>query len=282
MKAIFTELYGLGKAIFTTPNMFPNYLFHIIGQEWHLLARGKFKAALNYTWVMAFSREEGVGITVPLYKKNHNLVPYPARLELEVTTKCRLKCPKCEHTYWQQPDKSLSFEQFKTIIDQFPGLKEVSLTGIGHGLEHDGYFDMLRYLKKKSIFVQFFDPLLLADEAHKDGAKSDAQIAEVVDVSGPTAHRIRRRFSQEGLQAALGEKSRPGRAKKFTAKQRAEITALACSDPPEGHARWSLRLLADKLVELEIVESIHHDTVREVLKKTNFSHTSSASGALAS
>lgn len=115
--------------------------------------------------------------------------------------------------------------------------------------------------------------LLLADEAHKDGAKSDEQIAELVDVSGPTIHRIRRRFAQEGLQAALGERPRPGRAKKFTAKQRAEITALACSDPPEGHARWSLRLLADKLVELEIVESIHHDTVREVLKKTTSSHT---------
>jgi transposase len=115
--------------------------------------------------------------------------------------------------------------------------------------------------------------LLLADEAHKDGAKSDGQIAELVDVSGPTVHRIRRRFAQEGLQAALGEKPRPGRAPKFTTKQRAEITALACSDPPEGYARWSLRLLADKLVELEIVESIHHDTVREVLKKTNFSRT---------
>jgi transposase len=115
--------------------------------------------------------------------------------------------------------------------------------------------------------------LLLADEAHEDGAKSDGQIAELVDVSGPTVHRIRRRFAQEGLQAALGEKPRPGRVKKFTARQRAEITALACSDPPEGHARWSLRLLANKLVELEIVESIHHDTVREVLKKTTSSHT---------
>jgi transposase len=123
--------------------------------------------------------------------------------------------------------------------------------------------------------------LLLADEAHRDGAKSDGQIAELVDVSGPTVHRIRRRFAQEGLEAALAERPRPGRVNKFTAKQRAEITALACSDPPEGHARWSLRLLADKLVELEIVESIHHDIVREVLKETNYSHTGSDTGVSA-
>lgn len=115
--------------------------------------------------------------------------------------------------------------------------------------------------------------LLLADEAHKDGHRSDEQIAELVDISTATIERLRKRFDQEGLEAALGEKPRPGRPKKFTGKHRAEITALACSDPPEGHARWSLRLLANKLVELEIVESIHHDTVREVLKKTNSSHT---------
>lgn len=123
--------------------------------------------------------------------------------------------------------------------------------------------------------------LLLADEAHKDGTKSDERVAELVNTSTPTVERVRRRFAQEGLQAALGERPRSGRAKKFTAKQRAEITALACSEPPEGHAHWSLRLLANKLVELESVESIHHDTVREILKKTSSSHTSSANGVSA-
>ena len=115
--------------------------------------------------------------------------------------------------------------------------------------------------------------LLLADEAHKDGYKTDEQIAELVDVSTATVWRIRQRFAEEGLEFALNEKPRPGRPVVFDGKQGAEITALACSDPPEGRARWSLRLLADKLVELEIVESIHHDTVREVLKKTNSSPT---------
>lgn len=121
--------------------------------------------------------------------------------------------------------------------------------------------------------------LLLADEAHKDGGKSDPQIAKLVDVSPATIARVRKRFHQEGLESALSEKPRPGRPEKFTGRQRAEITALACSDPPEGYDRWSLRLLANKLVELEMVESIHHDTVREVLKKTRSSPILGTSGA---
>lgn len=124
--------------------------------------------------------------------------------------------------------------------------------------------------------------LLLADEAHKEGCKSDKEIAERVDISVPTIGRIRRRFVEEGLESALNEKPRPGRPETFTGEQRAQITALACSEPPEGYARWSLRLLADKLVELEVVESISHVGVQDVLKKTNSNLTSNASGASAS
>ena len=111
--------------------------------------------------------------------------------------------------------------------------------------------------------------LLLADEAHKGGRKRDEQIAELADVSTGTVGRVRRQFAEEGLEATLAEKPRSGRPRKFNGEQRGKITALACSDPPAGYARWSLRLLADKLVELGIVESIHYDTVRKVLKKTN-------------
>ena len=124
--------------------------------------------------------------------------------------------------------------------------------------------------------------LLLADEAHQEGCKSDKVIAERVDISVPTIQRIRQRFVEEGLESAISEKPRPGRSRTFTGQQRAQITALACSEPPEGHARWSLRLLANKLVELEMVDSISHVTVQEVLKKTNSSPTSDASGASAS
>ena len=113
--------------------------------------------------------------------------------------------------------------------------------------------------------------LLLANEAHREGCKTDAEIAERVGISIPTIQRIRQRFVEEGLEAAINEKPRPGKPETFSGQQRAEITALACSAPPIGYTRWSLRLLARKLVELEMVESISHVTVREVLKKTNSS-----------
>lgn len=123
--------------------------------------------------------------------------------------------------------------------------------------------------------------LLLADESHPDGGKTDAVIAEYVDVSSPTVARIRRRFVEEGLDRALYDKPRSGAPKQFTGKQRAEITALACSEPPDGYECWSLRLLADQLVELGIVDSISHDTVGRVLKKTISSRISNDNGVLA-
>ena len=115
--------------------------------------------------------------------------------------------------------------------------------------------------------------LLLLDEKRAGGAKSGSQIAEEVDLSLATVQRIRRQFVQEGLAAALNEKPRSGAPRKFKERDRAKITALACSKPPTGHARWTLRLLAEKMVELELVESISYDTVDKVLKKTNLSLT---------
>lgn len=115
--------------------------------------------------------------------------------------------------------------------------------------------------------------LLLSDENRTGGAKSGSRIAEEVEVSLATVQRIRRQFVQEGLQAALSEKARSGAPRKFNERDRSKITALACTEPPKGHARWTLRLLAEKLVELELVESISHDTVDKVLKKTNLSLT---------
>ena len=110
--------------------------------------------------------------------------------------------------------------------------------------------------------------LLLADEGQPEGGQTDDQIAVQVDISVPTVQRIRQQFVQEGLAAALNEKPRPGAPKKFNGQDRAQVTALACSQPPEGRAKWSFRLLADKLVELELVDSISYKTVRQILKKT--------------
>ena len=109
--------------------------------------------------------------------------------------------------------------------------------------------------------------LLLTDEAHPEGGKSDQQVGQQVGISVGTVHRVRKRFVEEGLTAAVSEKPRSGKPRTFSGVQRAQITALACSEPPEGRARWSLRLLADKAVELRIQERTSHDRVREILKK---------------
>lgn len=121
--------------------------------------------------------------------------------------------------------------------------------------------------------------LLLADENSEHGSKKDEEITELADTSLSTVSRVRRRFMEEGFEAAVEEKPRPGRPRTFSGKERAAVIALACSEPPQGRARWSLRLLADKLVELGMVESISHRTVRDILKKTNLSLTSNDSGA---
>lgn len=115
--------------------------------------------------------------------------------------------------------------------------------------------------------------LLLADENRKKGVKSDDQISDILDVSLATIHRIRRQFATYGLHAALEEKPRSGRPNIFSIRDAAQITALACTDPPEGYARWSMRLIADKAVQLEYVSTISYQTVHNILKKTNFLRT---------
>lgn len=124
--------------------------------------------------------------------------------------------------------------------------------------------------------------LLLADENSEAGCKKDDEIVRLVNTSLTTVVRIRRRFVQEGLESALNEKPRPGKPKTFSGKDRATILALACSDPPGGRARWTLRLLADKMVELGFVDNISHKTIRAVLKKTNFNLISKDNGVLES
>jgi putative transposase len=104
--------------------------------------------------------------------------------------------------------------------------------------------------------------LLLADEGH-----SDEVIVEALKVSRPTVNRIRKRYCEGGLDFALYEKPRSGAPPKLDGRVEAELTLLACSEPPEGRSKWTLRLLADKLVELEAVDSISHMSVHRILKK---------------
>lgn len=112
-----------------------------------------------------------------------------------------------------------------------------------------------------------------------DQGLTDAAIAAAVEVSRPTVERVRKRCVEEGLDAALDPRrpARP-RPRKLDGRQEAHLVALACSAPPDGQARWTLRLLADQMVELAYVDSLSHETVRRTLKKTNSSRGGSASG----
>lgn len=104
-------------------------------------------------------------------------------------------------------------------------------------------------------------------------------VAQTLQVSAATVFNIKRRYFEAGLDAALFDKQRPGRPPTLDGKMRAQITALACSRAPAGHASWTLRLLADRAVELGFVKSISHTGVRKILKKTASSRTSTSSGA---
>jgi transposase len=104
--------------------------------------------------------------------------------------------------------------------------------------------------------------LLLADQG-----LLDKEIARAMNAAVTTVERTRKRFVEEGLEAALSERSRPGARRKLDGHQEAYLVALACSDPPEGKKRWSMQLLADRLVEVRMVEEISDETVRRTLKK---------------
>jgi transposase len=110
-----------------------------------------------------------------------------------------------------------------------------------------------------------------------DDGWSDEEIAAALDVGTATVGRTRQRFVEENL-GALNEHSRPGAQRKLTGVQEAHVIAMACTPAPEGRARWTLRLLADKVVELGFTDSIAHETVRQVLKKMPSNRGSTSNG----
>ena len=112
--------------------------------------------------------------------------------------------------------------------------------------------------------------LLKADQGPLGPSWTDDRIFEALDSNASMVTRVRRQLVEEGLEAVLARKKRatPPIAPIFDGEAQARLIALACSEPPAGHARWSIRLLADKVVELEIVETAHFNTVGRALKKT--------------
>ena len=108
--------------------------------------------------------------------------------------------------------------------------------------------------------------LLLADEG-----KIDKEISEALHTSVPTVQRTRQRFVEENLEGALNERRRPGAQRKLEGKGEATLIALSKSKPPAGRKKWTLQLLADRLVELKVVDTVSYETVRRELKKTTSS-----------
>jgi putative transposase len=125
-----------------------------------------------------------------------------------------------------------------------------------------------KIIKKGSLPAKTYKRALALLEL--DRGRTFTEVAATVGVTKQTASTWAKKYQAMGLDM-LTDKPRPGRPKLIDGLQRAKITALACSDPPEGYERWSLRLLADKAVELEYVEAISYGEVRRILKKTNSS-----------
>jgi transposase len=116
--------------------------------------------------------------------------------------------------------------------------------------------------------------LLLADED-----VTDEEIARSLHLGKSTVERTRRRFVEGGVERALSDGPRPGKPRLLSGKQEAFLVALACSEPPKGRERWTMQLLADRLIELRVVTSITDETVRRLLKKTTSSRGRKSSGA---
>lgn len=123
--------------------------------------------------------------------------------------------------------------------------------------------------------------LLKIDEGELGPAWTNERTAEAVGVSANTVVNLRRRLVEEGLEGAIQRKkqARPSRQRVLDGEKEARLIAVACGKPPAGQARWTLRLLGEKLVELQLVPSISLETVRQALKKTNCSRTAASTGA---
>ena len=126
---------------------------------------------------------------------------------------------------------------------------------------------LLEMTRKGEIKVRKFKRAMILLKA--DEGLTDQQIMAAVNVSRPCVERIRKRFVADGIERALNEDPRPGQKRKLDGRAEATLIATACSDAPEGHARWTLRLLAGKLVQLGVVDTISYETVRRTLKKTS-------------
>jgi hypothetical protein len=130
--------------------------------------------------------------------------------------------------------------------------------------------EITRKGKRSASIIRNAYILLNADEGENGKGQKDVDIAQLLGITVRTLENVRKKFVLDGFESALyGKKSERIYSRKIDGDAEAHLIALSCGEPPKGYARWSLRLLADRMVELEYADSISHETVRTVLKKTN-------------
>jgi transposase len=148
-----------------------------------------------------------------------------------------------------------------------------------HSEEHTQLLTLVNTGRAAALKLLHARILLKADVGADSRRWTDTEIAEALDTSAATVHRVRQAFVEQGMEAALSRKRPTGRQyRKLDGAQEAQLIAVACSAPPAGRARWTLRLLADKLVALDIVATISPECVRTTLKKMCSNHGSKSHG----
>lgn len=127
--------------------------------------------------------------------------------------------------------------------------------------------NLLQIIRKGTLKARQFKRAMILLKA--DEGLSDPEIMAALNVSRPCVERIRKRFVSDGIERAMNEDPRPGQKRKLDGRAEATLIATACTEAPEGHEHWTLRLLAGKLVELGVVDAVSYETVRRTLKKTS-------------
>ncbi len=130
----------------------------------YLVRTGKWRMAANFLFVCLFSRDSGLALLDPLWRRFPKLNPYPWQIEVETTTRCHLKCAMCEHTYWDQKPRDMTFDEFRGVVDQFPRLKWIGVTGIGSSFLNKDFPRMIELVKARNCYVELFDSFDLLDE----------------------------------------------------------------------------------------------------------------------
>lgn len=148
-------------------NIFTQLFINDWDMIWHLLKKRNYKKFRNFIWTRLRVRDMGGSFFDPLFRTFPHLAPYPKEIEVEITTRCHLRCIICENTYWKDQSykkQDLSFEQFKFICEQFPDLRFINVTGEGTCFLNREFFKMLEYLRSRGVYTIFVESFDMFDE----------------------------------------------------------------------------------------------------------------------